>query len=252
MTVLKLQRKVLIQFSAFQHVVLSTNFHKREGGWTTSGIRRLPHQKHTSVPITLHCGSTHYTVPISPTSQWVPLLGESTRGLSGWILRNPRRVARQWYRLPRELQESLCLEVFESCADVALRGTGHGGVGWGWRQKHQPPVSHHGWSCTHSHHSPLLFLGYWNTVTDMVPLLRAAPGRGTSTVSWQPHGVPDWPKGEQLQPQTWGPWKIICSHRSTISSMMMDCRWSSLIRVLIFMCIVISTTHSPVCLQHER
>lgn len=33
MTVLKLKRNILIQFSAFQHVVLSTNFHKRLMNW---------------------------------------------------------------------------------------------------------------------------------------------------------------------------------------------------------------------------
>lgn len=40
MTVLKLKRKIVIQFSAFQHVVQSTNFHKREDGfllWESEG-----------------------------------------------------------------------------------------------------------------------------------------------------------------------------------------------------------------------
>ena len=57
----------------------------------------------------------------------------SGRG-SGWVLVKKffsERVVLQWHRLPREGMESLSLEAFKNCVDVALRDevSGHTGDG---------------------------------------------------------------------------------------------------------------------------
>ena len=42
------------------------------------------------------------------------------------------RVVRQWHRLPREVVQSLSLEVFRNHGDAALRDVGMVGAGWVW------------------------------------------------------------------------------------------------------------------------
>ena len=41
------------------------------------------------------------------------------------------RAVKQWHRLPKEVGESPCQEVFKKCADLALKDvvSGHGGDG---------------------------------------------------------------------------------------------------------------------------
>lgn len=57
MTVLKLKRNILIQFSAFQHLVLSTNFHKRLMNWFSNqkvDVKKINKKKnHTPITETL-------------------------------------------------------------------------------------------------------------------------------------------------------------------------------------------------------
>jgi len=58
------------------------------------------------------------------------------RGGSGWVLGNAS--PREWWSIGTATQGvvgALSPEVFQSCGDVALRdvGSGHGGLGWGWR-----------------------------------------------------------------------------------------------------------------------
>ena len=49
------------------------------------------------------------------------------------IRKNFFSVVKQWHRLPREVEESMSLEVFKNHGDVAQRDTasGHGGDGFG-------------------------------------------------------------------------------------------------------------------------
>jgi len=68
----------------------------------------------------------------------VPLLGFISllhlRVHSGWKKIICRKSSDALVQLPRELGESLSLEMFKNPGDVALRDvvSGHGGMGWDW------------------------------------------------------------------------------------------------------------------------
>jgi len=85
-------------------------------------------------PLDLSLGMDENSLSPSSLFPWIPIYIANIFRLD---IRNNfffQRVARHWYRLPREMVESLSLEVFQSHGDVALGGmvSGHGGEGWGW------------------------------------------------------------------------------------------------------------------------